>query len=100
MKSIHLSNFLMDWVTSCNVSNLYYVNMFSDFPASIYSLKVDNRNTRTRYEICSKLTIKTSERRHWCFCGVLIVNVDHIPHLNLMFLLLTFNMLMLADLEL
>ena len=28
-------------------------------PADIYLLKVKNRNTRTRCEICSKLTIKT-----------------------------------------
>ena len=33
------------------------------FPAGIYLLKVYNRNTRTRCEICSKLPIKTSERR-------------------------------------
>ena len=32
-------------------------------PAGIYLLKVNNRNTRTRCEICSKLTIKTLERR-------------------------------------
>ena len=31
-------------------------------PAGIYLLKVNNRNTRTRCEICSKLTIKTPER--------------------------------------
>ena len=31
----------------------------------IYLFKVNNRNTRTRCEICSKLTIKTPERRHW-----------------------------------
>ena len=35
------------------------------YPAGIYLLKVNNRNTRTRFEICSKLTIKTPERRHW-----------------------------------
>ena len=29
------------------------------FPVGIYLLKVNNRNTRTRCEICSKLTIKT-----------------------------------------
>ena len=29
-------------------------------PAGIYLLKVNNRNTRTRCEICSKLTINTS----------------------------------------
>ena len=27
--------------------------------------KVNNRNTRTRSEICSKLKIKTTERRYW-----------------------------------
>ena len=35
-----------------------------DNPAGIYLLKVNNRNTRTRCVICSKLTIKTPERRH------------------------------------
>ena len=30
---------------------------------SNYMLKVNNRNSRTRCEICSKLTIKTPERR-------------------------------------
>ena len=34
-------------------------------PAGNYMFKVNNRNTRTRCEICSKLTIKTPERRHW-----------------------------------
>ena len=33
------------------------------FPADIYMFKVNNRNTRTMYEICSKLTIKKTERR-------------------------------------
>ena len=33
-------------------------------PAGNYMFKVNNRNTRTRCEICSKLTIKTPERRY------------------------------------
>ena len=33
--------------------------------AGICLVKVNNRNTRTRCEICSKLTIKTPEWRHW-----------------------------------
>ena len=37
---------------------------FNSFPANIYLFKVNNRNTRKRCEICSKLTIKTPERRH------------------------------------
>ena len=34
-----------------------------DFQACNYMFKVNNRNTRTKCEICSKLTIKTTERR-------------------------------------
>ena len=34
------------------------------YPFGIYLLKVNNRNTGTRCEICSNLTIKTVERRH------------------------------------
>ena len=60
-------------------------------PAGIYLLKVNNRNTRTRCEICSKLTINTPERRHWRPSGVFIVNFEHISHLVLVFLLLTLN---------
>ena len=33
------------------------------YPAGIYLLKVNNKNTRIRCEICSKLIIKTPERR-------------------------------------
>ena len=33
------------------------------YPVAIYLLKVNNRNTRTRCEIYSKLTIQTPERR-------------------------------------
>ena len=33
-------------------------------PVGIYLLKVNNRNTRIRCEICSKLTIKAPEQRH------------------------------------
>ena len=62
------------------------------YPAGIYLFKVNNRNTRTRCGMCSKLTIKTSERRHWRRSGVFIVNFEHISHLVLVFLLLILNM--------
>ena len=52
-----------------------------------FLFKVNNRNTRTRCEICSKLTIKTPERRY----GVFIVNFEYISHLVLVFLLLTLS---------
>ena len=44
----------------------FIYTVFRFFPAGIYLLKVNNRNTRTRCEICSKLTIKTPERTFWC----------------------------------
>ena len=71
-------------VTTC-LSNNYN-------PVGIYLLKVSNRNTRTKCEICSKLIIKTPERRHWGRSGVFIVNFEHTSHLALVFLLLTLNM--------
>ena len=43
--------------------------------------KVNNRNDRTRCEICSKLTIKTPERRHWHRSGVFFVIFEHTSHL-------------------
>ena len=61
------------------------------YPAGSYMFKVSNRNTRAKCEICSKLTIKTPERHHWCCSGVFIVNFEHISHLVLMFLLLTLS---------
>ena len=60
-------------------------------PADVHLFKVNNKSTRTRREICSKLTIKIPERRH-CRFGVLIVNFEHISHLVLVFPLLTLNM--------
>ena len=48
----------------------------SQYSAGIYLLKVNKRNSKTRCEICSKLTI--SERRHWRRSGSFIVNFEHI----------------------
>ena len=50
--------------------------------------KVNNKNARTRCEICLNLTIKTPERRR---SGAFLVNFEHIPHLVLTFLLLTLS---------
>ena len=41
-------------------------NIFK-YPVSNYMFKVNNRNTRSSCEICSKLTIKTPGPRHWLF---------------------------------
>ena len=58
-------------------------------PTVNYIFKVNNRNTSRRCETCSKLTIKTPERRHWRRSGVVIVNFEHISHLVQVFLVLT-----------
>ena len=58
-------------------------------PVGIYMFKVNNRNTTTRGEICSKLTRKRPERRQWRRSGVFLVNFEHFSHLVLVFLLLT-----------
>ena len=54
--------------------------------AGNYMFESNNKNIRTRCEICSKLTIKTPERRR---TGVFIVNFEHIAQFFLVLLLLT-----------
>ena len=54
--------------------------------------RVNNRNIKTRYEICSKLTIKTPEQRQWRRPGVFVIKFEYISSI----LLLTFNRQMSA----
>ena len=54
-------------------------------------IQSQHRNARKRCEICSKLIIKPSERRHGCRSGIFIVNFEHVSRLFLVFLLLTLN---------
>ena len=54
---------------------LRFVNIIFGFPADICLFKVKNGNTRKKYEIYSKLTLKTPERR---LSGVFIVNFEPI----------------------
>ena len=37
----------------------------NDNPARVYLVIVNDRNARTRCEICSKITTKIPKRRHW-----------------------------------
>ena len=50
-------------LASCSA---YFKAMFTgkNIPTNIYLFKVNNRNIGKRCEICSRLTIKTPERRH------------------------------------
>ena len=90
----------MDTITWCSQfsAQFYLLSMFAlektskiSNPVRIYMFKVNNRNTRTRCEIYSKLTIKTPEQRlasFWYLCylwtyftpcsSVSFVNVEHV----------------------
>ena len=61
-------------------------------PTGNYMFKDNNKNTRTRCEICLKLIIKTPEQCQWPRSGVFFVNFEHISHLVLVLLLLTLSM--------
>ena len=63
-------------------------------------LKVNNRSTIARCEICSKLTIDTPERRHRRCLEIFIGNFEHYLRLVLVFLLLNLSRQMPAALTL
>ena len=60
-KALHLRCFWWSWLRLC--LNLNTTQKFN--PTNIYLFKLNKRYTRKRCEICSKLTIKTPERRQW-----------------------------------
>ena len=62
-------------MTTTNNANACLRRVFKIIAVGIYLLKGNNRNTRTRCETCSKLTIKIPERRQWRF---FIVNFEHV----------------------
>ena len=90
------------WKTQCSVSNKHplctqwksgllqslrrfrwvKLQVWDIYLAGIYLFKINNRNTRKRFEICSKVTMKTPEQRHWRCSFLFIVNFEHISTLN------------------
>ena len=64
---------------------------FICFSVGIYLLRVNKRNTKTRCEICSKLTIKIPERHHCRRSGIFVVNFEHISHLALVVFFVNFG---------
>ena len=65
--------------------------MFYILTHPAFNCSNSNRNTRTICEICSKLTMKTLERRQLRRSGVFIVHFEQISPIVLMFLSLTLN---------
>ena len=75
--------------TKVKRTNKHFSQIILEYPAGIYNRNVNNRNTKTGCEICSKLITKTPERRQWLRSDVFIINFEHISPLVLLFLLLT-----------
>ena len=59
---LYIRAFLVQYHEVNKFESKFKFNIVS-YIADNYMLKVNNRNNRTRCEICSKLTIKTPERR-------------------------------------
>ena len=78
----------LGWTVKASLGVNHTTGIRTTYPAGNNMFKVNNRNTRTRCEICSKLTTKIPERRQ----GIFVANFEHISQLTLVFLLLTLNM--------
>ena len=70
--------------------NDYQSRQVNHNTANIYLVKV-TIEALEKCKLCSKLTIKTSERSHWRRSDVFIVNFEHVSHFFVLFLLLTLN---------
>ena len=55
-----------------------FLFVISSVPARNQLLKVSNGSTRKRYENCSRLRMKTLERRQWRLSSVFIADCEHI----------------------
>ena len=53
-------------------------SIIENYPANIYMFKFNNRNTKKRSKLCSKLTIIIPERHHWRHSGVFIIAKLHV----------------------
>ena len=51
------------------------------YQAGNYMLKINNRNTRARCEICSKITIKTPELCQWRHSGCIDFSFKNMLHM-------------------
>ena len=69
------------WNCFCRL--YFYIRIASIFPVDVYLFNVSNGGTRAICEICLKLKIKTSERRHWRFVNFEQVYVGWVTSLRL-----------------
>ena len=91
--------FIYFFVILCLWKGVVRTFSFACTQPTITCSKLKNKNSRTRYEIGMKLTIKTPERRQWRRSGLFIVNFEQVSYLTLMFLFLTLSTDMLAGVK-
>ena len=77
--------------------NMHICYLKDSNPANIYLFKVKIRSIKKMSEICSKLTIKTTERRHSTLSVVFIINFDHFSPLFPVFISLTLSINLFAE---
>ena len=82
----------------CLKLSLFYFCFFLywKYPVNKYMLKFNNRNTRKKYETCSKLTIATPKQYYWHHSGVFIVIFEQTLYLGLVITLLILKRLLPA----
>ena len=85
--SCHYTKAFVHRLIIAAVNNFNVLKLTGWYPENIYLFKISSRNTTKKCEICSKLTIKTVERRS----GVFIATFEHILHLFLVLLLFSMN---------
>ena len=56
----------------------FFDNFDTKLPANNYLFRVNNRNTRKKREICSKLAITTSEQHQCRHFGVLLLSLSSV----------------------
>ena len=91
-RNIHISLRFTYILSILNIWAYFLRAADSNLPTNTYLFKFNSRNNRKSCGTCSKVTIKTQERCQWYRSGVSIVNLDHISHLFLVFILLTLQL--------
>ena len=69
-------------------------------PEKIYQFKVNNKNARKVFEICSKLTIKTPGRRYLRRSGIVTLNFEYISYIIFLYFYGYFEQIMFATISL
>ena len=90
-QTLYISYYLDPTISTQMGSCFCQRNLMKFIPANIYLFKVSSTNIRKRCEICSKLTIKTSEWRWWRGSDVFKDNFEYTSHLFLVFLFMSLN---------